>query len=234
MPALAAVVADLVARPRPILCLDTCDLLDIIQCVAEGKVRRLEHVRRLIDALDLDPDRVQLVVSYLVSVEWAQNQMTVLADVGQMLRHVDEDIGNIHIAWQYAGTPLPGPSPLYAGGGLPAALAALAGTLLGWAVVLNRDDTCVRRALDRVHNKTRPSHAGMVKDSIHLEHYLELCRQLHAAGFAGRRVFVRANKTDFWEAKNKSDIHPDREPQLTAVGLEFFGTLEAALGGSGI
>ncbi len=33
MPAMAAVVADLLARPRPILCLDTCDLLDIIQCV---------------------------------------------------------------------------------------------------------------------------------------------------------------------------------------------------------
>jgi hypothetical protein len=51
MPAIAAVVANLLARPRPILCLDTCDLLDIIQCVAEGKARRLEHVRRLIDTL---------------------------------------------------------------------------------------------------------------------------------------------------------------------------------------
>jgi hypothetical protein len=29
MPALASVVADLVAHPRPVLCLDTCDLLDI-------------------------------------------------------------------------------------------------------------------------------------------------------------------------------------------------------------
>src|SRR5438034_11564947 len=74
MPALAAVVADLLARPRPILCLDTCDLLDIIPCVAEGKARRLEHIRRLIDTLALRPDRGQLVVSYLVPVEWAQNQ----------------------------------------------------------------------------------------------------------------------------------------------------------------
>jgi len=74
----------------------------------------------------------------------------------------------------------------------------------------------------------------MVKDSVHLEHYLELCRQLHASGFPGRRVFVSANKADFWEAKNKPDIHPELGPQLTAVGLEFFGTLEAALGSLGI
>ena len=101
-------------------------------------------------------------------------------------------------------------------------------------MVLDRDDTCVGRAIDRVQNKVRPSHAGMVKDSIHLEHYLELCRQLHAAGFLERRVFVSANKADFWEAKNKSDIHPELKPQLDAVGLEFFGTLEAALGSLGI
>jgi hypothetical protein len=234
MPALTAVVADLLARPRPVLCLDTCDLLDIIQCVAEGKAWRLEHVRRLLNTLNLRPDSVQLVVSYVVPIEWAQNQATVLADVEHKVRRVDEDIADIHLAWQHAGASLPGPSPSYARGGLPAALAALAGTVLGWAVVLERDDSCVGRALDRVHSQARPSHAGMIKDSIHLEHYLELCRQLHSSGFPGRRVFVSANKADFWEAKNRSDIHPDLARQLTAVGLEFFGTLEAALGSLGV
>jgi hypothetical protein len=67
-----------------------------------------------------------------------------------------------------------------------------------------------------------------------LEHHLELCRRLHASGFPDRRVFVSANRADFWEPKNKPDIHPDLEPELTAVGLEFFGTLEAALGSLGI
>jgi hypothetical protein len=234
MPALAAVVADLLARPRPILCLDTCDLLDIIQCVAEGKARRLEHVRRLVDTLSLRPDEAKLVVSYLVPVEWAQNQATVVADVERKTRTVDEDIAEIHRAWQHTGSPLTGPPPSYAGGGLPAALAALAGRVLGWATVLDRDDACIGRALDRVQNKLRPSHAGMVKDSIHLEHHLELCRQLDASGFPGRRVFVSANKADFWEAKNKSDIHPELAPQLARVRLEFFGTLEAALGSLGI
>jgi hypothetical protein len=84
-----------------------------------------------------------------------------------------------------------------------------------------------------VQNKVRPSHAGMVKDAIHLEHYLELSRRLHTAGYP-RRVFVSANKADFWEAKNKSGVHPDLAPQLAAVGLEFYGVLESALGSLGI
>ncbi len=132
MPAIAAVVADLLARPRPALCLDTCDLLDVIQCVAEGKARRLEHVRRLLTTLNGRPDSVQLVVSYLVPVEWAQNQATVLADVEIKARHVDEDIAAIHLAWLHAGAPLLGVLPSYAGAGLPAALATLAGDVLGW------------------------------------------------------------------------------------------------------
>src|SRR6266516_1343158 len=101
MPAIAAVVADLLASPRPVLCLDTCDLLDIIQCVAEGKARRLEHVSRLLDALQASPDRVQLVISYLVPLEWAQNQANVLADVERKTRTVDEDIAEIHRAWHH-------------------------------------------------------------------------------------------------------------------------------------
>jgi len=234
MPALAVVAADLLAHPRPILCLDTCDLLDIIQCVAEGKAGRLERVRRLVDALKGNADRVQLVVSYLVPVEWGQNRAAVVAEVERKTRRVDEDINEIHVAWKHIGPSVPGPPPTYSGGGLHTALAALADAVLGWAVVLDRDEPCGGRALDRVQNKSRPSHGGMVKDSIHLEHYLELCRQLHASGFPERRVFVSANKTDFWEAKYKPDIHPDLAPQLAAVGLEFFGTLEAALGSLGI
>jgi hypothetical protein len=81
MPALAAVIADLLAHPRPLLCLDTCDVLDVIQCVAEGKARRLEHVRRLFDTLTLHPDRAQLVVAYLVPIEWAQNRANVIEEV---------------------------------------------------------------------------------------------------------------------------------------------------------
>jgi hypothetical protein len=230
MPAIAVVVADLLAHHRPVLCLDTCDLLDIIQCVAESKARRLEHIRRLIDTLPLRPDCVKLVVSYLVPIEWRQNQTSVVEEIERKTRRVDEDISEIHLGWQHAGFPLEGALPRYSGSRLPAALTALAEGVLNWATVLDRDSNCIDRAVERVHQKTRPSHAGMLKDSIHLEHYLELCRQLQAAGFTDRRVLVSANKSDFWETKSNSNIHPDLAPQLAAVGLQFFGSLEAALG----
>lgn len=232
MATLAAVVADLLARPRPILCLDTCDLLDIIQCVAEGQSWRLEHVRHLLDTLAANPDSVQLVGSYLVPVEWTQNLAAVIADLEQTTRHLDKAVADIYLAWMHINAPLPEQPPVYSGKGL--ALETMANGVLGRIAILDRDDACVSRALDRVHHKVRPSHAGMVKDSIHLEHYLDLSRLLQTAGYGRRRVFVSANKADFWETRQKAVIHPDLKPQLDAVGLEFFGTLEAAMGSLGI
>src|SRR5215470_7532493 len=137
MPSLAA-AADLLARPRPVLCLDTCDLLDIIQCVAEGKARRLKRIRSLIDTLSGRPDAVQLVVSYLVPIEWAQNHATVLAEVQRKLHQIDLDIADVHVAWSHVTPPLPGPLPGYAAGGLPPALAGMASAVLGLTVALDR------------------------------------------------------------------------------------------------
>lgn len=97
------------------------------------------------------------------------------------------------------------------------------------ACVLDRDPACVQLALDRVFAKRRPSHDGQVKDSIHLEHYLELSRLLQAGGFAERRVFVSGNRSDFWDGPLPR-IHTSIEPDLIAVGLEFFGDLRSAVG----
>lgn len=97
------------------------------------------------------------------------------------------------------------------------------------ACVLDRDAPCIQRALDRVFTKRRPSHDGHVKDSIHLEHYLELSRLLHVGGFAERRVFVSGNRSDFWNGP-LPHIHTSLAPDLAAVALEFFGDLRAAVG----
>ncbi len=52
MPAIAVVVAQLIAQPKPLLFLDTCDLLNVVQCLPEGGAPRLGHVRRLLDTLE--------------------------------------------------------------------------------------------------------------------------------------------------------------------------------------
>ena len=68
MPAIAAVAGDLIAAPKPAISLDTCDILEVVQCFDwerwEGKERNsprpvtcIEAVRRLLNTLTLDPNR---------------------------------------------------------------------------------------------------------------------------------------------------------------------------------
>jgi len=60
---LAAAAADLAAGPRPVLFLDTCDLLNLLQVVTTIPVRELRAVNHLLDALAAAPRCCQPVVT---------------------------------------------------------------------------------------------------------------------------------------------------------------------------
>ena len=95
---------------------------------------------------------------------------------------------------------------------------------------LDEDPACVRRELDRVKTKTKPSAGGAIKDSIHLEHFLELSRRLATRGLTEPRVFVSSNTSDFsLDRSNAGVLHPELVGGLSAAGLEFFPSLGPAL-----
>ncbi len=236
MPSVAAVVAQLVAAPKPVLCLDTCDILEVVQCLpAErlaqaGAVGCAGAVRRLLDTLAANPDRVQPVVTELVATEWGQNIAKVRSSANDHLARIDNELARLHRAAAAINTPVAAFPPL-AASTLVGDLVALSRSLLDQAVRLELEPALVQRAVDRVYSQTPPSLNGNVKDSIHLEHYLEFARQLRAMGFADRCLFVSGNKKDFWDSSN-AKLHPSLVPELddVAVQLGFFPSLQAALG----
>jgi hypothetical protein len=226
---LAEAKLQLTANPRPIICLDTCDFLD----VARGLIRNdLSHAKafvRMRDALAANPPQLQLVITYLVRHEWEQDRDGVQLEIDKDLQKLDEKIGLIGDASKEVGLDFVPPVSL-AEMPLVQKLNDLAEALMSRAMILEKDGDCIERALDRLMAKRRPSHSKELKDSIHLEHYLELCRRLRHGHFVERCLFVSANKSDFWQDKTNPKIHPDLESELQGVGLEFFGKLEAAVG----
>ena len=75
MTSIASLVAELVAAPRPVLCLDTCIFLDVITAGNRGLTDLIDVNRRLSDILVTTPDRIQLVVTSLVLREWISVEM---------------------------------------------------------------------------------------------------------------------------------------------------------------
>lgn len=236
MPRLATVARRLVAAPKPVLCLDTCDLLEVVQCLDWEKpgvprsVTCVEAAFRLDATLAVNPDRVAVVVTDLVEREWTQNIAGVVAKARAFLARLDESVGRPYLAAQIIGTALP-PFPPLSAGRLVDDLENLSRGLLNRVVRLSLARPLIERAWLRVCNKTRPSHEGHIKDSVNLEHYLELARLLRVAGFVEDVVFVSKNRRDFW-AGDTPHLHPDLLAEFTdpAVRMAFHGSLAAAMG----
>jgi len=114
--------------------------------------------------------------------------------------------------------------------GVAALLQGLADALLAKASVLQRDQACLDRAVQRLINRDRPSHNKEMKDSMNLEQCLELSRRLQIAGFAKSRVWVSSNTNDFAQAPTSSHLHADLQGDFVTTGLKYFTSFRAALG----
>ena len=233
MPLIQQVVANLITCPRPVLCLDTCDLLNLIECAAELEPLRLHWANAIVAAATTTPPAIMPVITFLVANEFRQNVDAIVSRAEEYIVKLDQQLAQLNLAANLAGANFAS-SPKHHSLGIPAALRNSSESLLQASTLLDQDRDCMARAVERVLTKTRPSHRGQLKDSIHLEHYLEFARQARAAGLADPIAIVSSNSSDFWEAKNKSDVHPELRPELSAVSVDFRGSLEAACGLLGI
>lgn len=234
MPSIATTAKDLLATPRPVLCLDTCEPLGAVQCLSQRRVDQVDALFRLQRSCAANPLRVLIVVSDLVVVEFGQNIAQRQTDAAKFLAAADEVSLGIHRAWSNINQPLTSAPSNHAASTLVQELANLAQSVFALAAVLDSDPSCVDRAVTRVRAKERPSHKGQIKDSMHLEHYLELSRQLQNQGFQERRLFVSGNRNDFCEPRPSAQLHADLRPDFHAAGLQFYSSLNAALGSLGI
>ena len=69
---LAGATNNLMANQRPLLFLDTCDLVNLLQILTTVPVPELRAVNRLLAALAANPQRCQPVGTYVTAIEFAQ------------------------------------------------------------------------------------------------------------------------------------------------------------------
>jgi len=243
---LVAAAGNLVASPRPLLFLDTCDLVNLLQVVTTISVSELRAVNRLLAALAANPQRCQPVVTYVTAIEFTQktnpiNPVYLQDSMGKrmppdevtyQLGLIDAQLRRLHQVRQELGLPLPAPT-VYAGLGLLADLQTTSEMLLDVCWALEREQACVNAAVQRVFDRTRPSHKREVKDSIHLEHCLELARRVRVNGFVEEIIFASANKNDYGPAVAQQP-HADLQPDFAAVQMSYYDSLGAAIAHLGI
>lgn len=206
----------------------------------------LRAVYRLLDVLAVNPRRCQPVVIYVAAIEFTQktdptNPVYMQDSMGKgmlpdevtyQLGLIDAHLRRLQLVRQELGLPLPAHS-VYAGLGLLAYLQTTAEMLLDVCWALERQQDCVGAAVQRVFDRSRPSHKREVKDSIHLEHCLELARRVRHGGFAEEIIFVSANKSDYGPAVAQQP-HADLQPAFGDVNMSYYDGLDDAIADLGI
>ena len=125
---LADAEADLLAAPRPVLFLDTCDVVNLLQVDRTVPVPELRAVNRLLAALAANPQRCQPVGTFVTAIEYRQK--TDATDLvyqkdsqhGRLppdaltarLAEIDAQIQRLHAIRLVLGQPLPAPAIAYA------------------------------------------------------------------------------------------------------------------------
>jgi hypothetical protein len=234
MTTIHAAVTQIIAQPAPVLILDTCNFLDLfrrdtVRQQPRVPAEEIQFASELLRTAIDQPAAVHLVVPELVPGEFADHADRIEREFDDWLGAHDENQIWLAEAAPWVGTTLPSPSavqPL----GLHAGFRRLASELLARAVVLDRDQTSLDRAVARLIAKRRPSHKKEIKDSMNLEQSLELCCHLRNVGFICPAVFISSNTLDYAAAASPSQIHADLQAEFAAVSLEYFPSLRAAVG----
>jgi hypothetical protein len=228
MPSIEGAVEQVMRTGVPVLFVDTCILLDIIRstdrCLREYPVRASE----LLEMITATPPTCLLILSSIVPHEWRMNARGVTEEVERHLMKMQEQASHFHDACDALGITAAFGRPSYASLGLAVSLHDLSGRFLDNAICLDPDHESPVRAVKRVIMKTPPSRrGGEVKDCVIIEEYLAVCRSLHTAGFARKRVFCTSNTDDYCEPGKK--IHPALALEFGPVGLTFVTNLAWAI-----
>lgn len=226
-------VRDLVALGAPVLCVDTCTLLDVVRDITRETVRPADARAglTLLAAAESNSELVILMADQ-VSLELSSNLQEVQQEAEDKLAKFLTQVQRINdVATEYGAVgQMPTPH-------LREHVARSRAVLDRWmAVALRLPDNpgVAGRAFARVNAPRTPARKGKesMKDCVVIEAYLEAAQQLRAAGHAGRIVFASSNTKEY-HGPNSTHLQADIAHDLQAHAMEFapnFGAAKHVLG----
>ncbi|CAM5784031.1 PIN domain-containing protein [Rhizobacter fulvus] len=220
------------AQGLPILCVDTCTLLDVIRDITRESIRLSDaqsgfHILNAAEA----GGKVIVVMAEQVSRELAANAKGVYDEAELHLKNFREQAQRIHdisVEFGAAGT---------------LATGHLIGHVGRAQVVLNRWTAASQkvaqgtevtdRAFNRVNAARTPARKGKdsIKDCVVIETYLETAQQLRAAGLTSKIVFASSNTKDYC-GSGTSHLQADIAADFRAHAIEYapnFGAIRGCL-----
>jgi hypothetical protein len=186
-------------NPAPVIFLDTCAILDILDVPRNLSLYRdtaspalVHSVLNALQAFSETTPKLQLVISGQVAQEYTKNLPKVLKELRTRIAQITQ-VGDLLLS---ATDSAQLGSTLTT---LEANLTTLTNRIFNSSLTIAKDDASVFRAASRLARSLAPAKRGSsnMGDCLVVEHFLEFVRQLRADGFDQKCIFVSSNYRDF-------------------------------------
>jgi hypothetical protein len=227
------VASELSRLGAPVLFPDTCSLVDIIRLPYRLKdtsrlERHLQAASRVRVAAGQKPAGVQIVILPPVSIEWAEHSNATVGELRVLLKDTDGFSDRLHASAKILGNALRSPVD-FQHSLIDQDLLALSSDIRTSGTVVARDSDCTDKASTREITKTAPAvKGGAHKDCLIVEHALQICREIRAAGSTIPCVFLTSNTSEFCAVGTKNLLASPLDTEFASVSLTFTSTWEWA------
>lgn len=219
----AEIVRRVVAAGAPVLCLDSCALLDLMRDPSRDKFNGAHALAalHLLDRAEATPQALSIVIAQQVAAEVAEHMDNIQSESERVLVRLDETVNRILGVVTAYGLPSPA-GPAISQLGLSKASRAIVERFIAVAMTAREEADYPVRAWGRVQAGRAPASRAKqsVKDCVIIETYLESARLLRAAGFPEKVLFLTSNTADYAEGA-RSSLHGDLAGDFAAAKIDF-------------
>ena len=214
----------------PVLCLDTCVILDILRDPTRGDVRVHEHEASLaLLSAAQSGTALQALVAEQVSREFRDNVEQVQNDAMQSLGRRTREIAKLNALVGLYGASRP--IDLAHWHDHHSRTRQAADRWLEASTTVRESSSTVSNAFLRLNEARSPARRGKqsMKDCVILETYLEHIRSLRDQGRTATAVFVSSNTGDY-AADDRTTVRDDIKREFQSLSLEYAPSMGAARG----
>jgi len=234
--ALAALeLGRIVQANQPVLCVDTCSVLDVLR--DPSRETSLPHdavaAMAMLRAMESGP-RLISVIADQVRVELGNHLADVEAEAHRGLQKLRAHVARIDGLVSAFGSPVATNLSSWANH-----VASAKDVVQRWvqaSVAATQSSDVPGRAFSRVMHARAPARKGKdsLQDCVVLETYIETVGELRRAGLATQIVFLSSNTSDYSESQTRrSALNPGLVAEFAALNLQYatgHGMTRAALG----
>ena len=223
-------VMQIVAMDAPVLCIDTCSILDLMrdptrQGTSTNDTRMAQHLLKCVE----HDDSLVVLLAEQVSIEFAQHVDQVEEETRVALERLAKQVAQVdqlvamHTTVQRVSTDTQHWTAH------SARSRQLSGRLVTSSCLAEQSDQIAAKAYLRLNSAAAPARKGKEssKDCLVIETYLEAIARLRQAGLEKNVVFVSSNVKDYTDG-NSTILRAELASEFINVGMQYAPNFGAA------